>query len=102
MLLYRKVSLVESGDSSNQGTYGNLQNELLAVVGGLNGVVNGRELVAGELHCKMARRKSDTVLLMILELIAMVLVMDWVQGKDFREVPIPSGVDNTYRQRRHQ
>jgi hypothetical protein len=86
----------------SESTYSNLENELLAVVGGLNGVVNGRELFAGELHCKMADRKSDTVLLMILELIAMDLVMDWVQGKDFREVPIPSGVDNTYRQRRHQ
>lgn len=50
----------------------------------------------------MANNKSDTILLMIWELIAMDLVMDWVQGKDFREVPIPSGVDNTYRQRRHQ
>lgn len=88
--------------SANQITYSNLQNELLAVVGGGNGVVNGRELLAAELHYNMANRKSDTVLLMILGLIAMISAMDWVQGKDFREVPIPSGVDNTYRQRRHQ
>jgi hypothetical protein len=88
--------------SANQITYSNLQNELLAVVGGGNGVVNGRELLAAELHYNMANRKSDTVLLIILGLVAMISAMDWVQGKDFREVPIPSGVDNTYRQRRHQ
>lgn len=88
--------------SANQITYSNLQNELLAVVGGGQGVVNGRELLSAELHCKMANIKSETVSLMILGLIAMVSVMDWVQGKDFREVPVPSGVDNTYRQRRHQ
>jgi hypothetical protein len=88
--------------SANQITYSNLQNELLAVVGGGNGVVNGRELLAAELHYNMANGKSDTVLLIILGLVAMISAMDWVQGKDFREVPIPSGVDNTYRQRRHQ
>jgi hypothetical protein len=88
--------------SANQITYSNLKDELLAVVCGLNGVVDGRELLAGELHCKMANIMSAVDSLMDLGLIAMDLVMDWVQGKDFREVPVPSGVDNTYRQRRHQ
>jgi hypothetical protein len=100
------VKLTVHGNSTDdiltQITYSNLKDELLAVVCGLNGVVDGRELLAGELHCKMANIMSAVDSLMDLGLIAMDLVMDWVQGKDFREVPVPSGVDNTYRQRRHQ
>ena len=32
--------------------YRDLENELLAIVGGLKGVENGRELVGIELHCR--------------------------------------------------
>jgi hypothetical protein len=39
-------------------TYRDLKDELLAVVLGLNGVENGRELVTVELHCRL---ESDIV-----------------------------------------
>jgi hypothetical protein len=39
-------------------TYRDLKDELLAVVLGLNGVENGREVVAVELHCSL---ESDIV-----------------------------------------
>lgn len=44
-------------------TYRDLKDELLAVVLGLNGVENGREVVTVELHCSL---ESDRVLKLLL------------------------------------
>jgi hypothetical protein len=48
---------VRSGKDQSEGTYGNLEHKLLAVVLGHNGVENGRELLALKLHCDMANSK---------------------------------------------
>lgn len=45
----------------SERTYSNLQDELLTVVGGLNSVENGRELVTLELHYNQANSRSDIV-----------------------------------------
>lgn len=74
----------------SEGTYGNLEHKLLAVVLGHNGVENGRELLALELHCDMANSRSASVSGVVLGSIAMALEMDWGRGKDFRgRVPPP-------------
>ena len=46
----------------SQGTYRNLKHQLLAVVLSLNGVKNGRELLAIKLHCCFANNMSEGVL----------------------------------------
>lgn len=69
----------------SEGTYGNLEHKLLAVVLGLNGVENGRELVTLELHCNMANSRSAIVREDDIRPIAMGWTMDWGRGKDFRD-----------------
>jgi hypothetical protein len=45
----------------SESTYSNLQDELVAVVGGLNSVKNGRELVTLELHCSRRNVMSEII-----------------------------------------
>ena len=64
------------------GTYSDLKDQLLAIVLGLNGVENGRELVTLELDCT---RRSDIVQNGLIGSILMNVGMDSGVGKDFRE-----------------
>ena len=84
------------------GTYSDLKDQLLAIVLGLNGVENGRELVTLELDCT---RKSDIIHDGRFGSILRVVVMDSGAGKDFREPDRPQGLHwewRTYHRRRHQ
>jgi hypothetical protein len=59
-----RLARVQGADGKvvqSEGTYSNLQDELLAVVGGLNSVENGRELVTLELHCSRRNIKSENI-----------------------------------------
>lgn len=73
----------------SEGTYGNLEHKLLAVVLGLNGVENGRELLALELHCNMANSRSASDSGVVLGSIAMALRWIGAEEKIFAACSLP-------------
>ncbi len=61
MIRLARVQGVDGKVVQSEGTYSNLQDELLAVVGGRNSVKNGRELVTLELHCSRRNSMSENI-----------------------------------------
>jgi hypothetical protein len=83
-------------------TYRNLEDQLLAVVLGLNGVENGGKLLTIELHCSS---KSDIVVSDRYWVVVDGCCDEIDSRKDFRAATHGqglSGIRGTYRRRRHQ